>query len=25
MASDGIACRVLIQNEQLAQVNTLGL
>ena len=22
MASDGIACRVLIQNEQLAQVNT---
>ena len=22
MASDGIACRILIQNEQLAQVNT---
>ena len=22
MASDGIACRTLIQNEQLAQVNT---
>jgi len=25
MASDGITCRILIQNEQLAQVNTLGL
>jgi len=23
MASDGIACRILIQNEQLAQMNTL--
>ena len=22
MVSDGIACRILIQNEQLAQVNT---
>ena len=22
MASDGIACRILIQNEQLEQVNT---
>ena len=22
MASDGIACRILIQNEQMAQVNT---
>ena len=22
MASDGIACRILIQNEQLGQVNT---
>ena len=23
MASDGIACRILIQNEQLAQVNSM--
>jgi len=23
MVSDGIACRILIHNEQLAQVNTL--
>ena len=25
MASDGIACRILIQNEQLEQVDTLSL